>query len=168
MMKKTKTIIGSIALVIVAAVFLLRGTAGVHFDEEFASQTYEGMTTDYLNSSNHSNVSILYLHDSRTDGELTDGQWRRLNRIANETDAEIIIPEISALADATDAGVYESLYRWYVPWQHGNDSRIFYIMGDDDAGSGLVTGFTSYLEEQGASLPDGYTSIDDATNISFD
>lgn len=168
MKKNTKIIlIGCLILAIGAAALLWRGR-GVHLDEEFATQTYEGMTTDYLNSSNHSNVSILYLHDSRTDGEITDRQWRRLNQIANETDAEIIIPEISSLSDTTDEAVYASLYAWYVPWQYGNDSRIFYMMGDDDTDSGLVTGFTSYLEAQGAALPDGTTSMQDVTSISFD
>lgn len=167
MIKKTTMIIAGMILAIAAGMFLWRGR-GVHLDEEFATQTYEGMTTDYLNSSNHSNVSLLYLHDSRADGEITDRQWRRLNQIANETDAEIIIPEISSLSDTTDEAVYASLYAWYAPWQKGNDSRIFYIMEDDDTGSSLVRGFTSYLEEQGAARPDGTTSMQAVTSISFD
>lgn len=141
-----------------------RWRGGGHFDEEIASQTYEGMTTYYLNSSNHSNASILYLTDGENGNGITDHQWRLINRIASETDAEIIIPDINALSAAGDEAVYESLYAWYVPWQHGNSSRLFYIVGDQ-GDSALLTGFLNYLQAQDAHLPSGTASIDEITEI---
>lgn len=157
--------------VLLAAVLLalaigayLRYGRGVHFDEEFASQTYEGVTTYYLNSSNHSNTSIIYLHDGKDSAVISDQTWRRLNRIANETDAEIITSDPAATSAVTDEEVYEFLCRWYAPWQQGNASRLIYVMGDAQD-SPFVEGFLDYLREQGVPLPNGQVSIDDITEI---
>lgn len=137
---------------------------GTRFDEEFASQTYEGLTISYLNSSNHSNISVLYLTEGEDGTGITDRQWRVLNRIANETDAEIITPDIAALDTDNMEDVYQALYDWYVPWQYGNDSRILYLMGDPNDGT-LASGFTAYLTAQDAHLPDETVTTDTITSI---
>lgn len=125
---------------------------GVSFDEEFAGQTYDGLTTYYLNSSNHSNISILYLHGGGYISGCSTSQWRFANILANETDAEIIVPDYPLAPWHTYEEAYDLLYDWWVPWQYGNESRILVIMGDS-AGGGLALGFTEYLKEMDAALP---------------
>lgn len=138
----------------------------VSFDEEFAQQTFQGMTTYYLNSSNHSNISILYLHGGAYVHEFSVSQWRLLNKVANETDAEIIAPDYPLAPHHTYEEAYEQLYSWYVPWQYGNDSRILIIMGDS-AGGGLALGFTQYLREKDAALPDGLILLSPWTDLTL-
>lgn len=124
----------------------------IPFDEEFVQQTYNGLTTYYLNSSNHSNISILYLHGGGYVNQCSSWQWRLVNDLANRTDAEIITPDYPLAPWHTYEEAYELLYDWYVPWQEANASRILIIMGDS-AGGGLALGFTEYLRDQGAALP---------------
>lgn len=125
---------------------------GVSFDEEFAEQTYDGLTTYYLNSSNHSNISVLYLHGGGYVQGCSTSQWRFANELANRTDAEIVVPDYPLAPWHTYEETYDLLYDWWVPWQYGNASRILIIMGDS-AGGGLALGFTEYLREMDAALP---------------
>lgn len=131
---------------------------GVSFDEEFAEQTFGGLTTYYLNSSNHSNISILYLHGGGYVSGCSSSQWQFVNRLANETDAEIIVPNYPLAPWHTYEEAYALLYDWYVPFQYGNESRIIVIMGDS-AGGGLALGFTEYLRNMDAALPNAVVLI---------
>lgn len=130
----------------------------VSFDEEFAEQTFGGLTTYYLNSSNHSNISILYLHGGGYISGCGSWQWQFANTLANETDAEIIVPDYPIAPWHTYEETYELLYDWWVPFQYGNESRILVIMGDS-AGGGLALGFTEYLKEMDAALPNALVLI---------
>lgn len=138
----------------------------ISFDEEFAAQTYDGLTTYYLNSSNHSNISILYLHGGAFVNAFSTRQWRFLNALANQTDAEIIAPDYPLAPWHTYEETYTLLYDWYVPFQYGNESRIILIMGDS-AGSGLALGFTQYLKEMGAALPNAVLLISPWTDLTM-
>lgn len=136
------------------------------FDEEFAGQTYEGLTTYYLNSSNHSNISVLYLHGGGYISECSTYQWKFVNRLADETDAEIIVPDYPLAPWHTYEETYDLLYDWYVPWQYGNESRIIVIMGDS-AGGGLALGFTEYLRKMDAPLPNAVILISPWIDLSM-
>lgn len=131
---------------------------GITFDEEFAGQTFGGLTTYYLNSSNHSNISILYLHGGAYVSGCSSSQWRFVNTLANETDAEIIVPDYPIAPWHTYEETYSLLYDWWIPFQYGNESRILVIMGDS-AGGGLALGFTEYLKEMDAALPNAVILI---------
>lgn len=131
---------------------------GITFDEEFAEQTFGGLTTYYLNSSNHSNISILYLHGGGYVSGCSSSQWRFANTLANETDAEIIVPDYPIAPWHTYKEAYSLLYDWWVPFQYGNESRILVIMGDS-AGGGLALGFTEYLKDMDAALPNAVVLI---------
>jgi len=126
------------------------------FDTE--SKFYTRIVSDrqvwHLNSVNSSNSTIFYIHGGSYVHEFVDIQWEMADRIAQEADAEVIIPDYGLAPLYTYKDSYEFLTKLYTDYVAKNPDKDVYILGDS-AGGGLALGLVQDFIQNSIKLPKG-------------
>ena len=126
------------------------------FDTE--SKFYTRIVSDrkvwHLNSVNSSNSTIFYIHGGSYVHEFVDIQWEMADKIAQEADAEVIIPDYGLAPLYTYKDSYEFLTKLYTDYISKNPDKDVYIMGDS-AGGGLALGLVQDFVQNSVKLPKG-------------
>ena len=108
----------------------------------------------HLNSVNNSNSTIFYIHGGSYVHEFVDIQWEMADRIAQEADAEVIIPDYGLAPFYTYKDSYEFLTKLYTDYVAKNPDKDVYILGDS-AGGGLALGLVQDFVQNSVKLPKG-------------
>ena len=126
------------------------------FDTE--SKFYTRIVSDRqvwnLNSVNSSNSTIFYIHGGSYVHEFVDIQWEMADKIAQEADAEVIIPNYGLAPLYTYKDSYEFLTKLYTDYVAKNPDKDVYILGDS-AGGGLALGLVQDFVQNNIKLPKG-------------
>lgn len=108
--------------------------------------------TVILNANSTSQQIVIFLCGGAYFLQPTDDHWHFLQRLAQQTGAQIVVPQY-ALAPADQFTVaYEQLHQLYTALYAQYPSSQITLMGDS-AGAGLAAGFAEWLGEQGMPQP---------------
>ena len=128
------------------------------YEFDTKSKFYTRIVSDrqvwHLNSVNGSNSIIFYIHGGSYVHEFVDIQWEMADKIAQETDAEVIIPDYGLAPFYTYKDSYELLTKLYIDYVAENPDKDVYIMGDS-AGGGLALGLVQDFVQNNIKLPKG-------------
>ena len=128
------------------------------YEFDTKSKFYTRIVSDrqvwYLNSVNASNSTIFYIHGGSYVREFVDIQWEMADKIAQEADAEVIIPDYGLAPFYTYKDSYELLTKLYTDYIAKNPDKNVYIMGDS-AGGGLALGLVQDFVRNNIKLPKG-------------
>ena len=108
----------------------------------------------YLNSNSDSNIAILYIHGGSYVHNLADVQWQLADKVALESNAEVIIPDYGLAPFYTYKDSYKLITDLYTEYLKENPEKTIYIMGDS-AGGGLALGIVQSFVKNGTPLPKG-------------
>ena len=106
---------------------------------KFYTRTINDRHVWHLNSVNNTNTTIFYIHGGSYVHELVDIQWEMADKVAQEADAEVIIPDYGLAPFYTYKDSYKFLTKLYIDYIAANPDKNVYIMGDS-AGGGLALG----------------------------
>ncbi|MBR3177870.1 MAG: alpha/beta hydrolase [Clostridia bacterium] len=107
----------------------------------------------WLNESNHSEVTILYLHGGAYVHDFSRFHWLFLKKIAKQTDAEIIAPAYHLVPYGTYQEAFELIVPLYQEYRKMYPNRKMVLMGDS-AGGGLALALSEYFNKEKISAPD--------------
>ena len=128
------------------------------YEFDTKSKFYTRIVSDrqvwHLNSVNASNSTIFYIHGGSYVHEFVDIQWEMADKIAQEADAEVIIPDYGLAPFYTYKNSYELLTKLYTDYIAKNPDKNVYIMGDS-AGGGLALGLVQEFVQNNITLPKG-------------
>ena len=128
------------------------------YEFDTKSKFYTRIVSDkqvwHLNSFNNSNSTIFYIHGGSYVHEFVDIQWEMADKIAQEADAEVIIPDYGLAPLYTYKDSYELLTKLYTEYVAENPDKDIYIMGDS-AGGGLALGLVQDFVKNNITLPKG-------------
>ena len=128
------------------------------YEFDTKSKFYTRIVSDrqvwHLNSVNNSNSTIFYIHGGSYVHEFVDIQWEMADKIAQESDAEVIIPDYGLAPFYTYKDSYELLTKLYTDYVAENPDKDIYVMGDS-AGGGLALGLVQDFVQNNIKLPKG-------------
>ncbi|MDO4903651.1 MAG: alpha/beta hydrolase [Limosilactobacillus sp.] len=126
----------------------------VQFDVRLHQELKDGMTIYTLNDkADHDQRVIVYLAGGAYLNPADKTHWNYLNRLADCTDAKIVVPMYPlATTGNTFRAAYSQIAQLYVDLYSYTPVSHITIMGDS-AGAGLALGFSEYLGQQGLPQP---------------
>ena len=113
----------------------------------------EGMAFFTLNAHDDAPVGIFYLHGGAYVGGFNAYQWRLMNRLAEDTGAEIVAPDYHRAPFGNCAQAYSDVGGLYRDYAGAHPGRRIVLMGDS-AGGGLALGLAEALAREGGPLPE--------------
>lgn len=101
---------------------------------------------------NKTNKTILYFHGGAYMAEATDGHWKFIEKIVNDTGYTVIFPDYPLTPKYNYRDVFEMVKPLYKEIINSVDSENLIIMGDS-AGGGLSLALVESLVEENLKMP---------------
>ena len=133
---------------------------------KFYTRTVNDRHVWHLNSINNTNTTIFYIHGGSYVHELVDIQWEMADKIAQEADAEVIIPDYGLAPFYTYKDSYDFLTKLYTDYIAANPDKDVYIMGDS-AGGGLALGLVQDFVKNNITIPKGLILLSPWTDLTM-
>lgn len=125
----------------------------VQFTVRLHQDLQDGMTVYTLNDKQVGNQRIIvYLAGGAYLQQPDKTHWEYLNRLAQQTDAKVIVPLYPLVPDNTFRAAYQQLAQLYATLYAISPASNITLMGDS-AGAGLALGFSEYLGKRGLPQP---------------
>lgn len=125
----------------------------VQFTVRLHQDLQDGMTVYTLNDQQTGNQRIIvYLAGGAYLQQPDKTHWEYLNRLAQQTDAKVIVPLYPLAPDNTFRAAYQQLAQLYATLYAISPASNITLMGDS-AGAGLALGFSEYLGKRGLPQP---------------
>ncbi|WP_295731197.1 alpha/beta hydrolase fold domain-containing protein [uncultured Limosilactobacillus sp.] len=115
-------------------------------------QQLDGVSTVILNANSTNQQVILFLCGGAYFLPPTADHWRFLQRLAQQTGVQVIVPQYATAPAAQYSAAYDQLHRLYTMLYTQYPSSAITLMGDS-AGAGLAAGFAEWLGEHGMPQP---------------
>ena len=136
------------------------------FDYPIEEKEEYGMQVYYLNEQEKPKNAIIYLHGGAYVNQPNKYHWKFLNKLANNTAAEIVIPLYPLAPNHTYLEAYDVVTKLYKDYIQNHPDTNIILMGDS-AGGGLALGLSLYFSEQSISQPDRLILISPWVDISM-
>lgn len=136
------------------------------FDFSFDEKEEFGMQVYYLNAQEKPKNSIIYLHGGSYVDQPVQWHWRFLNKLANNTNAEIVIPLYPLAPNHTYLEAYDAVTKLYQDYITSHQDSNIILMGDS-AGGGLALGLAEYFGTNNIVQPDRLILISPWVDISM-
>ena len=114
--------------------------------------TQEGMPVYVLNERGNDQRVIVYLCGGAYIQQPDKTHWEYLNRLAQRTDAKVVVPLYSLAPNATVRCAYQQIGQLYARLYGSAPASDITLMGDS-AGAGLALSFSEYLGQRGLPQP---------------
>ena len=124
----------------------------VRFTVRLHQTKHEGMTIYTLNRQGTSQRTIVYLAGGAYLQQPDKTHWEYLNRLAERTGAQVIVPLYPLAPNNSFRTAYQQLAQLYVRLYAMSPASDITLMGDS-AGAGLALGFSEYLGQRGLPQP---------------
>ena len=136
------------------------------FDYPIEEKEEYGMQVYYLNEQEKPKNTIIYLHGGAYVNQPNKYHWKFLNKLANNTAAEIVIPLYPLAPNHTYLEAYDVVTKLYKDYIQNHPDTNIILMGDS-AGGGLALGLSLYFSEQSISQPERLILISPWVDISM-
>lgn len=127
--------------------------SSIKFDVPIKKSNYQGMDTYVLNKKNNNSTVIMYIHGGGYVSQASSQHWSMLNRIAKNTNAQVVVPIYPLAPFATYKRSYTLLTNLYNTIQENKQTKKTVLMGDS-AGGGLALGLAESFAKKGIPQPD--------------
>lgn len=124
----------------------------VHFTVRLHQTVQDGMTIYTLNQRGANQRIIVYLAGGAYLQQPDKTHWEYLNRLAERTGAQVIVPLYPLAPQNTFRAAYQQLAQLYAGLYAVSPASDITLMGDS-AGAGLALGFSEYLGQRGLPQP---------------
>ena len=123
------------------------------FDKSLSEADFEGMPVLYLNDNAETEQVVFYIHGGYYVYQMGGEQMSTMNRLANETNATIIMPIYPLAPYYTTEDNYETMMSLYEQVCRENEGKKIILMGDS-AGGGYALALAEGLSAHGLDQPD--------------
>lgn len=137
-----------------------------NFNFVFEEKEESGMQVFYLNEQEKPKDVIIYLHGGTYVDRPVYFHWRFLNKLANNTKAEIVVPMYPLAPHYTYDEAYNLLTSFYRDYTANHPDSNVILMGDS-AGGGLALGLAEHFGKQNINQPDRLILISPWVDISM-
>ncbi|KRK13270.1 hypothetical protein FD51_GL001473 [Lacticaseibacillus zeae DSM 20178 = KCTC 3804] len=125
----------------------------MHFLVAIKKTKFNNIDIYELNPERNSGTAILYLHGGAYAAHPTIQHWKMLNKLAQRTNARIIVPIYTVIPFATYHRAYQTLTALYQLLKNDDRVRKIILMGDS-AGGGMALGLAESFAVKDLPQPD--------------
>lgn len=100
-----------------------------------------------LNAETHSKKVVIFLYGGAYFLPPTDDHWHFLQRLIDQTDVKVVVPQYAQAPDHNHQTAYDQLFKMYETIYQQYPVSDITLMGDS-AGGGLATGFCELLAKE--------------------
>lgn len=136
------------------------------FDFSFEEKDEAGMQVYYLNEQEKPRDVIFYLHGGSYIDQPVNWHYRFINKLANNTNAVVIMPLYPLAPNHTYLKAYEVVTKLYLDVLYKYQESNIILMGDS-AGGGFALGLAQYLNTLNIAQPDRLILISPWVDISM-
>ena len=123
------------------------------FDKTLKEETFEDISVLYLNADADYDRVVFYIHGGYYVYQMGSEQMATMNRIANQTNAMIVMPIYRLAPFTTAERGHETMAALYEKVCSENEGKKIVLMGDS-AGGGYSLALAEGLSQRGLSQPD--------------
>ena len=123
------------------------------FDKTLKEETFEDISVLYLNADADYDRVVFYIHGGYYVYQMGSEQMATMNRIANQTNAMIVMPIYRLAPFTTAERGHETMAALYEKVCNENEGKKIVLMGDS-AGGGYSLALADGLSKRGLSQPD--------------
>ena len=123
------------------------------FDKTLKEETFEDISVLYLNAEADYDRVVFYIHGGYYVYQMGSEQMATMNRIANQTNAMIVMPVYRLAPFTTAEKGHETMAALYEKVCRENEGKRIILMGDS-AGGGYSLALAEGLSVRGISQPD--------------
>ena len=123
------------------------------FDKPLREEDFDGMSVLYLNDKVETEQVIFYIHGGYYVYQMGSEQMSTMNRLANKTNATIVMPIYPLAPFHTTEDNYETMVALFEQVCRENEGKKIILMGDS-AGGGYALALAEGLSAYGIEQPD--------------